>query len=261
MMQNVAPVQFDVEDGLMMITLTDPPLNPIPTSSLAILEQACERAEADSSVRVAIVSGEGSNFSAGAELNEMSLAITAEEAQAKSAHGIRVFARLQALQVPVIAAIRGLCVGGGLELAMSCHIRICSDRARLGLPEVNLGLMPGWGGTQRLPRLLSMGRALKMMLSGEMISAQQALQCGLVDEVVPDAELMTHAVGLAKRIASKSKVAVRMILRTVREGMEQPLSEALRLESRAFGKVCRSRDAREGVTAFVEKRQPKFLDE
>jgi enoyl-CoA hydratase/carnithine racemase len=126
---------------------------------------------------------------------------------------------------------------------------------------VNLGLMPGWGGTQRLPRLLSMGRALKMMLSGEMISAQQALQCGLVDDVVPDAELMTHAVGLAKRIASKSKVAVRMILRTVKEGMEQPLSEALRLESRAFGKVCRSRDAREGVTAFVEKRQPQFSDQ
>lgn len=259
-MGDAGPVQVKVQGGLMTITLNNPPVNALSTAALEALERACEQAEQDPNVRAVVITGTGPAFSAGADLKEVGGISSPEQAQAKSANGIRVFSRIESLPVPVIAAINGLCLGGGMELAMACHIRLCSDRARLGQPEVNLGLIPGWGGTQRLPRLASKGSALRMLLTGDMISPQHALQIGIVDEVVPEGELLRQATGLAQRIASKSKVAVRQILSVVSEGVEAPLAQALQRENQAFAEVCRSEDAREGVTAFIEKRQPKFQD-
>jgi len=255
-----AGVQIKVQDGLMTITLNSPPVNALSTAVLQALDRACDQVEKDASIRAVVITGAGPAFSAGADVREIGSLTTAEDAQAKSANGTRIFSRIEALPVPVIAAISGLCLGGGMEMAMACHIRLCSDRARLGQPEVNIGLIPGWGGTQRLPRLATKGAALRMILTGDMISAQQAYQVGIVDEVVPDAELLRQATGLAQRVASKSKVAVRQILKVVREGLETSLAQGLERENQAFAEVCRSQDAREGVTAFLEKRQPKFQD-
>jgi enoyl-CoA hydratase/carnithine racemase len=259
-MSNAGPLQVKVQDGLMILTLNNPPVNALSTAALEALDRACDQVEEDSSIRAVVITGTGPAFSAGADLKEVGGAMSADQAQGKSAQGIRVFSRIESLPAPVIAAINGLCLGGGMELAMACHLRLCSDRARLGQPEINLGLMPGWGGTQRLPRLAGKGRALRMLLTGDMISAQQALDAGVVDEVVPEGELLRQASGLAQRIASKSRVGVKQILRVVREGLEQPLAQALERETQAFAEVCQSEDAREGVAAFLEKRQPKFQD-
>jgi len=253
-------VRAAVEDGVMTITLDNPPSNQLAIRAVDLLDRVCQQAQEDGNVRAVLIAGEGSHFSAGADVVEIGTVIPTEHAAERSALGINAFSRIEALPVPVIAAIRGLCLGGGLELAMACHIRLCSDRARLGQPEVNLGLIPGWGGTQRLPRLVGRGRALKMLLTGEMISAQQALQLGIVDEVLPDAQLMAQARGLAQRLAAKSRPAVRLILKAVREGLKVSLVDGLNIENAAFGEVCAGRDAREGVAAFLEKRQPVFQD-
>lgn len=174
---------------------------------------------------------------------------------------------------PVIAAINGLfCLGGGLELAMACHIRIAGERVRLGQPEIDLGIIPGFGGTQRLPRLVGMGKALELILTGDRMTAQEAKAIGLVDQVVPDAEVLKTARGLARKIASKGQVAVRAALRALLDGQHRSASssasgglgggweEGLALEAKLFGSLCETADMKEGLRAFMEKRQPKFED-
>jgi enoyl-CoA hydratase len=161
---------------------------------------------------------------------------------------------------PVIAAINGFCLGGGLELAMACHMRICSDRARLGQPEINLGIIPGWGGTQRLARIIGKGKAIELILTGDMTTAQEAYRLGLVNKVVPAGAVLKEAQGLARKIVSKSKVPVAAALRAITEGLAVPIEEGLRIEADQFVGLADTDDIREGVNAFLEKRQPDFKD-
>ena len=161
---------------------------------------------------------------------------------------------------PVIAAINGFCLGGGLELAMACHMRVCSDRARLGQPEINLGIIPGFGGTQRLSRLVGKGKALELILTGDMIKAQEAYRMDLVNKVVPAGAVLKEARGLARNIVSKSKFAIAAALRAVSEGLEVSTEEGLEIEAKQFAVLAEKEDPREGLSAFLEKRQPQFKD-
>jgi enoyl-CoA hydratase len=172
--------------------------------------------------------------------------------------GRTVFDAADRFPKPIIVAINGFCLGGGCELAMACDIRIAADTARLGQPEVNLGILPGGGGTQRLPRLVGLGTALKLLYTGDLINAEEALRIGLVDEVVPSAELMPRALALAEQIAAKSPVALRLIKEAARASVRTPLDEGQRHERTLFGLAFSSGDKEEGVKAFLEKRAPEF---
>jgi enoyl-CoA hydratase/carnithine racemase len=182
------------------------------------------------------------------------------EAEAVAKKGQAMIRRVEKMKKPVIAAINSVCLGGGNELAMACHLRIASDRARFGQPEITLGIIPGFGGTQRLARLVGTSKARELILTGDMITAQEAFRIGLVDRVVPDGELLRQALGLAKKIASKSAVAIAHAQEAIGEGVERSLDEGLAHEAKLFGKVSESQDMREGIQAFLEKRQPKFED-
>lgn len=171
-----------------------------------------------------------------------------------------MFLKLQRLGKPVIAAINGVCLGGGLELAMSCHLRVTGDRARFGQPEITLGIIPGWGGTQRLPRLIGRAKAIEWILTGDLVMAQEALRLGLVNQVVPQDQVVKAAKDLARKIAAHGAVAITHALRAIEEGLDLPFEQGLAKEAAAFGKVAESDDSREGVKAFLEKRQPKFTD-
>jgi enoyl-CoA hydratase/carnithine racemase len=174
--------------------------------------------------------------------------------------GQAILNQIEALEKPVIAAINGICLGGGLELAMCCHIRLAAEGSRLGQPEINLGIMPGFGGTQRLPRIVGQSKAMELILTGDPISAQEAKTIGLVSQVVSPEDLLRQAQGLARTIASKAQRALRASLRAVRQGADESLLDGLALEARLFGELCDTDDKREGVAAFFEKRQPRFVD-
>ena len=174
--------------------------------------------------------------------------------------GHSTFNKIENSNKPVIAAINGICLGGGLELAMACHMRICGDRVRLGQPEINLGIIPGWGGTQRLQRIVGAAKATEMILTGDQITAQQAMQLRLVNMVVPGGEVMRQAKGLAAKIANKSAVGTAAALTAIRVGLDACLQEGLAAEREQLAMVVASADAREGIMAFLEKREAKFSD-
>jgi enoyl-CoA hydratase/carnithine racemase len=185
---------------------------------------------------------------------------TAEEARKLAQNGQAVLNKIENCKKVTIAAIHGVCVGGGNELVMAFHLRMASERAKFGQPEINLGIIPGFGGTQRLARLVGLAKARELNLTGDMITAQEAFRLGLVNRVVPDGELLKQTLGLAKKIAAKSRVALELCERAMKEGLALPIDKALALEAELFGKVAESQDMREGIQAFVEKRQPKFQD-
>jgi enoyl-CoA hydratase len=218
---------------------------------------ALDTLERDPAVRVVIVTGAGDKaFIAGADIAEF-------EGKAP-VHQFRVMSEWSVYQAadrfpkPIIAAINGFCLGGGCEFAMACDIRIAADTARLGQPEINLGIIPGGGGTQRLPRLVGLGNAFRLLYSGDLIDAAEALRIGLVDQVVPAAELMTQTRALAERIAAKSPVALSLMKEAVRASVRSPLEEGLRQEITLFGLAFSSEDKKEGVAAFLAKRTPEF---
>ena len=250
-----------VQDRVAVLTIDRPPVNALNGQTLLELEATFAEVVGDPEVKVVVITGGGQTaFVAGVDIKEIA-ALSSPSAVADAARkGQAVFDQIERADKPVIAAVNGVCLGGGNELAMACHMRIAGERARFGQTEVNLGLMPGWGGSQRLPRIVGKAKALELMLSGDMISAQEALRIGLVNKVVPDGEVLKAARDLARRIAAKSAVSTRLILEAVREGENQPLQEGLGLEVRQFVEAQRSEDAREGVTAFFEKRQPQFRD-
>ncbi|MBI2174911.1 MAG: enoyl-CoA hydratase/isomerase family protein, partial [Candidatus Omnitrophica bacterium] len=196
----------------------------------------------------------------GADIKEVAQITSVEAAKEMAALGQAVFLKIQRMQKPVIAAINGVCLGGGLELAMSCHLRISGDRVRFGQPEVNLGIIPGWGGTQRLPRLIGKAKAMEWILTGDMIMAQEAARLGLVNQVVPQDQVLKAAKDLARKIASKSAVAVSAAVSAMEQGIDVSIEEGLAKEAEAFSKVAASEDSKEGIKAFLEKRQPQFKD-
>jgi enoyl-CoA hydratase/carnithine racemase len=253
-------VNATLEEGVVTLTINHPPVNALSTPVLKEIEQSMEEALSQDTVKTVVITGAGALFVAGADIREIATLSSSQQGREATARGQGVFNRIEKCPKPVIAAIRGLCLGGGLELAMACHIRVISDQARLGQPEINLGIIPGFGGTQRLSRIVGRAKALELILTGDMINAQEAKTIGLADRVIPDADLLRQAQGLAKKIAGKGQVAVRAALRAVHEGSEQSLSEGLALESELFGRLCETEDMREGLAAFLEKRQPKFKD-
>ncbi len=254
-------VKVAIEDQIAVVTIDHRPVNALNQQTLEELGGAVEALRAEPSVKAVVVTGAGSlAFVAGADLKAIAQIGSPEAARELSALGQAVFLKLQRLPKPVLAAINGVCLGGGLELAMACHVRISGDRARFGQPEVNLGIIPGWGGTQRLPRLIGRGRAIEWVLTGDMYSAQEALRVGLVNQVVPQDQVMKVAKGLAKKLCGKSVVAVSQALAAIEEGADRSLEDGLARETEAFRRVSESEDSREGVRAFLEKRQPVFKD-
>jgi enoyl-CoA hydratase len=244
-------------DSIIQITLNRPKvLNALNRPLFSDLDAALDKIASDDSILAVIVTGSGEKaFAAGADIQELAW-VSAVEGQQLALEGQRIFSKLENLGKPVIAAINGFALGGGCELAMSATIRIASEGAKLGQPEVKLGLLPGYGGSQRLPRLVGKGAALKLLLTGDIISAAEALRIGLVDEVVPAAELLPRAQELAAVIASMAPIAVRQCIAAVHAGYDLPLDQALAHEAALFGLCCATEDKAEGTAAFLEKRPP-----
>jgi enoyl-CoA hydratase/carnithine racemase len=255
----LANVLYEKKDAIAYVTVNRPKvLNALNTPTWKDLRIAFENARDDATVLGVILAGAGDKaFIAGADIGELAHA-TAIDAEQSSRFGQNVLDLIENLGKPVIAAINGFALGGGCETAMACTIRIAADSAKFGQPEVKLGLLPGGGGTQRLPRLVGKGRALQLILSGEMISAQEAYRIGLVNEVVPAANLIGRAEQILKQIASNAPVAVRLSLEAVNRGMDTSQSEGFALEASYFGLCAATDDKREGTSAFLEKRAAQF---
>jgi enoyl-CoA hydratase len=233
-------------------------LNALNAAMFAELDLAFEELGRDDEVRVVLLMGSGERaFAAGADIRELD-AVGRGEGEGFARRGQAVFRRMEKLRKPVIACVRGFALGGGCELAMACTLRLASEDAKFGQPEVKLGVIPGFGGSQRLPRLVGRGAALKLLLTGAVIDAREALRIGLVDEVVPTAELMTRAEALAEEIAAQAPLAVAEVLRVVDDGLDLPLEKALALEAEAFGNLCDTADKAEGTRAFLEKRRAEW---
>ena len=255
-------VKVAVEDRVAVVTIDHRHVNALDRQTLQELGQIIGAIGADSTVKVVIITGGGSlAFVAGADIKEVGQLKSPQEAQEMAALGQAVFLKIQRLTKPVIAAINGVCLGGGCELAMACHLRISGDRARFGQPEITLGIIPGWGGTQRLPRLIGKAKATEWILTGDMYTAQEALRLGLVNQVVPQDQVLKVAKDLARKIASKGAVAIMQSLRAIEDGLNLSLEAGLAKEAEAFGAVAATEDSKEGVKAFLEKRQPQFKDQ
>lgn len=252
-------VLYQKKESVAYITVNRPKvLNALSHQTFVDLRAAFEDARDDAAVRGVILTGAGDKaFIAGADISELAT-VTAVEAAQSSNVGQEVLNLVENLGKPVIAAINGFALGGGCETAMACTIRVASETAKFGQPEVKLGLVPGGGGTQRLPRLVGKGRALQIILSGEMISAQEAYRIGLVNEVVPAAEVMARAEAILKQIFANAPLAVKYSLEAVNKGLETSQSEGQALEAAFFGLCAGTEDKKEGTQAFLEKRAPRF---
>ncbi len=252
-------ILFQSQDSVAVVTLNRPRvLNALNSLLFNELESVFLAISEDAGIRAVLLTGAGEKaFAAGADIVELTK-LSAVEGQRLSARGQAVFDLVENCGKPVIAAIHGFALGGGCELAMACTIRLASESARLGQPEVKLGLIPGYGGTQRLPRLVGKGTALKLLLTGDMVGAVEAFRIGLVDEVLPAEALIPRAEALAHAIAANAPFAVRSCMDAVHSGYDLPLATALELEASLFGLACGTADKAEGTAAFLEKRQPSW---
>jgi enoyl-CoA hydratase len=253
-------LQLAVEQRVATVTLNRPKvLNALNSAMVRELGEAFAALATDDAVRVVLLRGAGGKaFAAGADIGELAHA-DAPTGRQMAESTQRVFRRIETLGKPVIACIDGFALGGGCELAMACTLRLASEAARLGQPEIKLGLIPGYGGSQRLPRLVGQGAALKMLLTGAMVDAAEALRIGLVDEVVPAEALTQRATELARLIAGMPPLAVAAVIEAVGRGADLPLDEALALEAAIFGRLCGTEDKREGTQAFLEKRNAVWV--
>jgi len=250
---------FEIRDAIAFITINRPDkLNALNDQVMAELGQAADRITAEDAIRGVILTGAGPKaFVAGADIADLAKQ-GPFDGKARALRGQAVLRRLETCGKPVVAAVNGFALGGGCELALACHIRIASDNAKFGQPEVKLGIAPGYGGTQRLPRLVGKGRALQLILTGEMIDAAEAYRIGLVNKVVPAAELAVESEKLVRGILAMGPLAVRLALEAVERGLDMSLDEGLLLEANHFGLLAATADMKEGLTAFLEKRAPKF---
>lgn len=254
-------VKLNIEDRTAIITIDHPPANAFDTQTVTDLNAAFDECLDSEQVKVIIITGAGQFFVAGADINEIKKLKGYDDAYEVVRAGQQLFAKIEKSPKPVIAAINGrACLGGGQELAMACHIRLAEDSVQFGQPEIKLGIMPGWGGTQRLPRLVGKGRALELILGGGNIKAQEAYRIGLVNKVVPVGTVIREAKRWAKLLSMWGAVAMTHIIQSVNEGLDMPLEEAIENEAQLFARLCETEDMREGVSAFLEKRRPKFQD-
>ncbi len=246
------------DGGVVTITIDHPPLNVLSAQVGRELGEALDGIEDDQAASVVVLTGNGDRaFAAGADIRELQR-LSGSDAEEMTHRWHRLFRRIESFRLPVIAAVNGVALGGGCELAMACDLRYASEKARFGQPEINLGLVPGWGGTQRLPRLIGRGRALELMMTGDMFDAAEAHRLGLVNRVTAPGDLMETVGELAARMAAKGGVALASIKTCVNEGLDQGLDEALALEAREFGAVSSTEDKAEGIAAFLEKRTAAF---
>jgi enoyl-CoA hydratase/carnithine racemase len=254
-----ANILYEKKGAIAYVTLNRPKvMNALSHATWEDLEAAFEDARDDDTVRGVILTGAGDKaFIAGADISELAQ-VTSVQAEQSSAFGQRVLNLIENLGIPVIAAVNGFALGGGCETAMACTIRIAAENAKFGQPEVKLGLIPGGGGTQRMARLIGKGRALQLILTGGIINAAEAYRIGLVNEVVPAAQLIARAEAVLNEIFSNAPLAVKFSLQAVNDGMETTLAEGLALEASLFGLCAGTEDKKEGTTAFLEKRKPQF---
>jgi enoyl-CoA hydratase len=252
-------VLYEKKDAIAFVTVNRPTVrNALNAQTMRELKSAFERAKNDEEVRVVILTGAGDKaFVAGADINEIATQ-TPVSGKEYSLAGEVVFDYIEQLGKPVIAAVNGYALGGGCELAMACSFRIASENAQLGQPEVKLGIIPGYGGTQRLPRLVGKGRAMQILLTGDMVPAAEAFRIGLVNQVVPQGELIATAEAIARKIMANAPVAVKLCIEAVNRGMSMTQDEGQFLEATLFGLCCASDDMTEGTKAFLEKRPPTF---
>ena len=252
-------IRINRQASIATVTLERPKvLNALNAATFAELSSMFDELAADDEVRVVLVTGAGERaFAAGADIRELD-AVGPGEGKAFALRGQAVLRKIETLGKPVIACVRGFALGGGCELAMACTLRIAADDAKFGQPEVKLGVIPGYGGSQRLPRLVGRGAALKLLLTGAIIDAQEALRIGMVDEVVPAAELIARGEALAEEIATQAPLAIADTIRVVDEGLDLPLDLALLREAEHFGKLCDTWDKAEGTRAFLEKRRAEW---
>lgn len=251
-------IKLEKKAGFAIITLNRPDkLNALNNQLFSDLDKAITELELDIKIRALLLTGEGKAFAAGADIKELN-ACDGRSGKHFSEFGSKVMARLEAMTIPVVAAINGFALGGGCELAMACHIRYASTRAKMGQPEINLGILPGYGGTQRLTRLVGVAKSMELNLSGDMISADEAKRIGLVNEVYEEDELILKSIEFIVKVISKSSIAVSAIIEAVSSSTKLSLKEGLEFESRKFGEVCGSEDFKEGTLAFLEKRKANF---
>jgi enoyl-CoA hydratase len=250
---------FEVKDSIAQITINRPDkYNALNNATIEELDDVITKVVNADNIYVVIITGAGEKaFVAGADIAELNK-LTLLKGKEFSEKGQAVFNKIEKLGKPVIAAVNGFALGGGCELALACHIRLASENAKFGQPEVNLGVIPGYGGTQRLSRLINTGRALEYILTGDMIDAQEAYRIGLVNKVYPSSELLDKAWEMAQKIKSKGQVAIRMATKAVVNGSDVKKEEGLALEASLFAVCCGSEDFKEGTSAFLEKRQPNF---
>ena len=251
---------FEKKDNIGVLTINRPEkLNALSNELIEELERFLDDVENDEELRVLVITGAGEKaFVAGADIQEL---VDRDALLGRKVSRTRqeIFSRIENLPIPVIASVNGYALGGGLELALACSIRICSDRAQFGAPEVKLGIIPGDGGTQRLPRLVGLGRAMEMVLTGDFIDAQEAYRIGLVNQVISHDELMEKAMGLAQKIAKRPPLAVRYAKEAVNRSQEGDTTSGYALESYLHALTCTTEDKKEGVQAFLEKRKGKFM--
>jgi enoyl-CoA hydratase/carnithine racemase len=252
-------VKVERDGAVGIVTIDKPPVNALSAGVIAELDEAFDELAADEAVRAVVLRGAGERaFVAGADISEFP-SLGDEVAEEGSARGIQKLAdRIETFPKPVVVAIHGWCLGGGLETALACDIRIAAEDAQLGQPEIKLGLLPGGGGTQRLPRVVGPGRAAWLNMTGDPIPAAQAYEWGLVERVVPREQLLDAALELARTLAERSPHALAVIKELARETRDLPIAEGLRREAKAFARCLGSEDGQEGVAAFLEKRQPQF---
>jgi enoyl-CoA hydratase len=244
------------ENGYVVAAISNPPANALSQAVLVELHSLLDQCLADSEVRAVVIAGSGEKlFSGGADITEFAFM---QAGGSPLIDGNTVFSMIENFPKPVIAAIQGSAFGGGCELVLSCHLRIMSASAKIGLPEVRLGIIPGWGGTQRLPRLIGKTRAMQMILTGDPLAAEEALACGLVNSVLPAEEVLAGAKALAARLAGGAPLAIREIVRAVTKGLDTGIEEGLKIEADGFKTVFASEDAKEGAMAFFQKRPANF---
>ncbi|NLL19865.1 MAG: crotonase [Clostridia bacterium] len=251
-------VELEIRERLAILTINNPPVNPLTKDVLAELEKTVDELSTNDDVWALIITGAGEKaFVAGADIRQFPL-LKQEDGRKMAQWGQQIFDKIAALKMPVIAAINGFALGGGCELAMACDIRVASENAKLGQPEVNLGVMPGYGGTQRLPRLVGLGKAKELIFSGETIDAAEAYRIGLVDRLVPKGAALEEAIKLAEVILTRAPIAVRLSKEAIDKGWDLPLNEGQQLEAELFGQTMDTEDKNEGATAFLEKRAATF---
>ena len=252
-------LKLETREGVAILTVNRPDkLNALNVQTLGELEQAFGHLATAADVRGVILTGSGEKaFVAGADIAELATQ-TPVQGKLIARRGQAILDSIENLGKPVVAAVNGFALGGGCELAMACHVRVASENARLGTPEVKLGLMCGYAGTQRLARLVGKGRALEILLTGEMVDAQEALRIGLVNRVVPKDKLMAEAEGLLRKMLANAPLALRHTLEAVNSGLQLPFEQAEELEASLFGLLCSTEDMREGTQAFLEKRPARF---